>query len=53
MLKRIIEFINDPKENETYNPKFKLIIDKITKLFRNKPYSVGKDINIKTENKNS
>ena len=26
--------------------------DKITKLFRNKPYSVGKDINIKTENKN-
>ena len=33
MLKRIIEFMNDPKENETYNPKFKLIIDKITKLF--------------------
>ena len=32
MLKRIIEFINDPKENETYNPKFKLIIDKMTKL---------------------
>ena len=25
--------MNDPKENETYNPKFKLIIDKITKLF--------------------
>ena len=25
--------MNDPKENETHNPKLKLIIDKITKLF--------------------
>ena len=33
MLEQIIEFMNDPKENETNNLKFKLIIDKITKLF--------------------
>ena len=48
MLKRIVEFINDPKENETYNPKFKLIIDKITKLFEG---YITKYLESKEENK--
>ena len=29
MLKQIIDIMNDPKENENYNPKFKLILTKI------------------------
>jgi hypothetical protein len=41
--------MNDPKENETNNPKFKLIIDKITKLFEG---NITKYIESNQENKN-
>ena len=40
--------MNDPKENETNNPKFKLIIDKITKLFEG---NITKYIESNQENK--
>ena len=48
MLEQIIKFMNDPKENETNNPKFKLIIDKITKLFEG---NITKYIESNQENK--
>ncbi len=40
--------MNDPNENETNNPKFKLIIDKITKLFEG---NITKYIESNQENK--
>ena len=47
-MEQIIKFMNDPKENETNNPKFKLIIDKITKLFEG---NITKYIESNQENK--
>ena len=47
-MEQIIKFMNDPNENETNNPKFKLIIDKITKLFEG---NITKYIESNQENK--